>query len=294
MKLTILTTVTNPIERQDKWSEALANYYDFADEIVVVNGGNNSIFNDLPFIRGLPKFKEVMLPWPYEWNWVEYPRHLNEGLKHCTGDWIIRLDIDQLIHEDDFQAIREKLAKCPKECEAATFQKMSFTYNSKYYQKGSTTIAFKNLPGIVLGRDINTHTDLCFPIRETGKEYVYATDSVADKELIYQLPIGKQLLTFKTGIKYWNYDYFFKTEEFTKKEFWRASRAWNRYYKNWNFGSDEEKSFEIFLKMLKARYKDSPYTASALIIHPKHIQQAILDLKPEQFGATGWGLLNGR
>jgi len=53
-------------------------------------------------LGSVKKVKYIWEPWPYEWNWVELPKHLNIGLAECTGDWVLKLDIDQFIHEDDF------------------------------------------------------------------------------------------------------------------------------------------------------------------------------------------------
>ena len=41
MKITLLTTITNPEERQDKWKEALACYMQIADELIIENEDAN-------------------------------------------------------------------------------------------------------------------------------------------------------------------------------------------------------------------------------------------------------------
>jgi hypothetical protein len=286
MKISILTTIANPEERQDKWIEALTCYLNFADEVIVVNGGNPFTFRE---VSKLPNkevdnecdLKFVNLEWPQEWNWVELPRHLNAGRKECTGDWIIKTDIDQFFHEKDFKAVREKLAECPQECQVATFQKMSMTYGKKYYQKGGQPIAFRNNPEIAIGQNLDKETDLCFPIKQTGYHIIDT------KEVFYEMPQGKDLPTFKTGISYWNYDSSFKTADLVKKEFWRFSRAYYKYFKKWKFGNTEEKSFQLFKDMMKSRHERAPYTYS-LKDHPKYIRKAIEELKPEQFAYNGW------
>lgn len=278
MKLTILTTVTNPEERQDPWVEALKCYLGLADEVVVVNGGSNKHYDFPPFV------KCVDLAWPYEWNWVEYPRHLNFGKQHCTGDWILRLDIDQFIHEKDFDELRKRLEEAPDNVQAMTMQKMSFTYGGKYYQKGEAIICIRNLPTIAFGKETGKDTDLCFPIIQTGTEVVYDGDNI-----LYELPIGRPLEVGRTGVSYWNYDYYFKTLEFTTKEFFRMSRAYHRYYDTWKFGDSEKKAFIVFCNMLKARNQQSSYIAEVKD-HPKYIQDKIKNITPEQFGHSAWGL----
>jgi hypothetical protein len=277
MKLSILTTITNPIERQDRWQEAMRCYLDLADEVIIVNGGE-LITKELK--QNLhEKIKFVNLPWPDEWNWIELPRHLNAGLKQCTGDWVIKLDIDQFIHEKDFEKIRSAFRRCPADCDVVTFQKMSMTYGKRFYQKGGQPIAFRNKPGIKIGKNKNKLTDLCFAVKQTGVEVVEG----------YKMPVGEQLKEWKSGITYWNFDYFFKTKEFTRKEFVRFSRAYNRYFGKWTFGRTEAKAFRVFLNMMKGRYERCPYEYRVEDL-PKYIHKAVKDLKPEQFGYNGWGL----
>lgn len=278
MKLSILTMITDPDERQDKWREAIECYSDLVDEVVVVNGGAPI---SIGMLMKFPKIKMVDLYWPYEWNWVELPKHLNAGRAKCTGDWIIKLDIDQFFHENDLGLVRRALKTCPEECDVATFQKMSTTYGGKHFQKGGQPIAFRNKEDIRIGKDAKNKTDLCFAVR-VGK---YPPEIING----YTLPVGEELKSFKTGISYWNYDYFFKTKEFTKKEFWRFSRAYHRFYGDWAFGDTEEDSFNIFLGMQKGRHDRAPYNTK-LEEHPKYIRECVKKLKPEMFGLDGWKL----
>ena len=166
-----------------------------------------------------------------------------------------------------------------------TFQKMSMTYGGKYYEKGGQPIAFRNLPGIVIGKALDKETDLCFAIRQTGTETVWDWEGTMK---YYELPIGKSLKEERTGVNYWNYDYFFKTKEFTKKEFWRFSRAYYRYFQSWEFGNNEEDSFRIFLNMQKGRHDKALYTYK-LEDHSKYIRDAVKNLSEEQFGYSGFG-----
>lgn len=292
MKISILTTLTKPKERQDKFEEALACYKDIADEVVIVDGSNNSSYDGR--VDDLGKMKVVYLHWPEEWNWIELPRHLNEGLKQCSGDWIVKLDIDQFMKKEDFIKLREKLSQAEKTADCATVQKMSFIYGGKYYHKGESILAFRNKSGIVFGKDLKQQTDLCFPINQTGVEVIYQSDIVDGKEInrvaLYELPIGYALKVHRTDAEFWNYDYYFKTQEFTRKEFWRFSRAFHRYYGEWRFGESEEKSFQVFLDMQKGRYKKAPHTATDET-HPIYIRDAIKNLTPDCFGHSGWSIV---
>ena len=161
------------------------------------------------------------------------------------------------------------------------------TYGGKYFQKGGQPICFRNKPNIKIGKNKDKKTDLCFAIDYTGS--VKIVDLVCLKESYY-LPVGNQLKEFKSGIKYWNYDYFFKTQLFTKKEFWRFSRAWNRYCGDWQFGGSEATSFKIFMDGMKGKHDKAPYTYE-LEDHSKYIKEAVKNLTKDQFGHSAWGLL---
>lgn len=290
MKISILTTITDPDIRQDKWREALTCYCEFADEVVVVNGGAPL---SIGFLFKHPKIKVVHMEWPYEWHWAELPRHLNAGLKHCTGDWIIKLDIDQLIHERHFSELKDQLVKCPRDCYVASMQKMTFLYDNKLYQKGGQDICLRNTPSMVFGRNLEHETDLCTPIRQTGTELVWDTVTAGDFEHsvpMYEMPIGRSYKSYRTGVKFYNYDYFFKTQEVTRKEFWRFSRAYFRYYGAWNFGSTEELAFNTFLTMMKSRHDQAKYEVTVKD-HPCWMQEAVHTLNETHFGLNAWNLI---
>ena len=83
MKLSIFTSMTDPEERNDPWKEALRSYEDIADEVITV--GQN---------------------WPpgeFEWKYIG--EVFQEGHDICTGDWVMRMDIDYILHEKDMDYI---------------------------------------------------------------------------------------------------------------------------------------------------------------------------------------------
>jgi hypothetical protein len=159
-------------------------------------------------------------------------------------------------------------------------QKMSFTYGGKYYQKGAQPILVRKKDYIRFGENMDKRTDLCFPVNITGVKGL----KYVDNKILY---MGRSLKDFKTGITYFNYDYFFKDKETTKKYFWKSSQAYFKYFGQYPFGDTEEVSFQTFLTMMNGRHDRSPYIA-ALEDHPKYIREAVKELKPEQFGFNGW------
>ena len=102
MKISIFTSMTNPEERMDPWKESLSCYEDFSDELVIVGED-----------------------WDYEFNWVKIGNVFQDGFDKCSGDWVIRMDLDYFFHENDLNTLRKSLNKY-KGSPAITFSKHQF------------------------------------------------------------------------------------------------------------------------------------------------------------------------
>lgn len=280
IQISIFVTVGNvrqgPDEREDRWKEAVYSYMDLADEVVIVHGDRT------PFKVAWPsKVKEVQLDWPYEWNWEELPMHMNLGLETCTGDWVLRMDSDYVIHEKEIEDIKKTLNEGSK-CPIAWFQKYCYVCNNKYFEKGKIPLGInKGKVGnkYKFGYSTNVGTDMCYPVRVSG---------IRDNGV----PEGEYLPdeAWHTRCHVWNYDYTFKNIKTTQEEFWRFSKAYKRSYGKWKMGATKEYSLEVFLAYKKKELAECPYTAD-INWHPKYIKDAISELTPEQFGHSGFGKL---
>lgn len=255
--------LTNPEERGDPWIEALSSYFDFADQVVIVNGGKNFEFDQYERVKSLNKrdidFTIVNLPWPDDWGMEEFPKHLNAGLKECTGDWVLKLDIDQIIHEDDFENIRHflELSNDP----IAALHKVNF-YEGKRYSKGYMPMAInKKLMGnqIMFGADGPLDNDYSCPV-------------IVDHIHGDGVPVGT-----KPGnctiipVNFWNFDYTFKTEKQRKEQFFKASMARKKSWGKTEWGETPDEAYEIFSNMFRTRLLSAvPCPISDL---PKYIRE---------------------
>ena len=266
-------------QRQDPWAEALKCYLDVADEVIVVVGNSEPLL----YPESIPEgkvIKEIHYLWPYEWSWDELPKHLNAGLKECTGDWVIKCDIDFFFHEDDLGRIREHLENARK-FPIAGFMKYSFVTCGRAYCKGQYPMALNmKTYGDLLrfGIATNQQTDLCYPI----------LSSKIDEKA--GLPIGVYPFNqmHNTGISFYNYDYTFKTKEKTKEEFWRFAQAYKDFFGSYHWGDSKETAFGVFIEMMRGRLKNAPYDFSNIGKHPKYIRDKVSQIKPEQFGFDMW------
>ena len=83
ISLTIFTTMTNPDERNDPWEESINCYKEVADDVVVVGDD-----------------------WPHEFDWKVFNKIYQGGFDKCSSDWVMRMDLDYFIHENDIPKLR--------------------------------------------------------------------------------------------------------------------------------------------------------------------------------------------
>lgn len=283
MNVSALVCITDPVARQDPWFESISSVLPWADEVIVVCGKPET---DIPLIKGAwtdqSKFKLIDYPWATDWSWEELPKHLNRGLEEASGDWVIRFDIDYAFHENDSFTLRDALTK-GQDCKIANFQKMSAVLSTKFYSKGEIALGInKRFPEVCFGIDENKVTDLCVPIIKTGTH-----ESGIPKGHLVETGGLK-----RTGVRVYNYDYTFKTKEFTQREFYRFSMAYKRFYGSSKWGQDEEEALTKFMNSMEARLKNREPVEILVDEQPLVMRSIIKNIKPEQFGFNGWGHLD--
>ena len=247
MKVSIFTTMTNPQKRMDPYIEALKCYEDFADEVIIV--GKN---------------------WPEEFSFDYIGKTFQEGFDLCTGDWVIRMDIDTFFHQNDKDKLYKILLR-NKYSPGIAFPKFQIFTPDRFDIKAKMCIAFnkKNYSKIKL----NGGGDLC--------------DPTLDGNLLNQYNLPNERMPI------WNYDSVFKTKEIISADRARFARAWKSYFDNWGNrgGGSEDEAFKAWFMMIEDRYKK--HTLKLKIHnHPKYIIEKIKNLEEKQFGYDAFGLKN--
>lgn len=165
MKISIITTATNPEQRMDPFAEAMACYHDLADEVIVTGQD-----------------------WPEEFEWDHIGKTFQEGYEQATGDWVIRMDLDYLFHHRDLMRIRKALENHANE-PAMSFWKYQFLLVDRYQIKARPVIAMnKGMFDIKL----NGGGDLCQP---TLNGELLHPDKVTETKV----PIYNYDFSFKTA-----------------------------------------------------------------------------------------------
>ncbi|MDC3392684.1 hypothetical protein OAY17_03690 [Acidimicrobiia bacterium] len=243
--ISIFTTMTNPNERNDPWEESLECYNDFADEVVIVG-------------------KE----WPQDFSWDYIGKTFQKGFDKSKGDWVVWMDLDNMIHQDDFQYITKLLYKNMDQPAVAFPMHQIFTPD-RYCMKTIKCLALnkKKFPLIKL----NGGGDLCLPT--INNKLINVKDITISKKPI------------------WNYDTVFRTREIIEADRLRFAKAWFTYFGDWGDrgGPSEQEAFDAWYKMVSDRYKKH-YFRLKIDDHPRYIKDKIANLTPEQFGYDGFGL----
>jgi hypothetical protein len=267
MKISIFTTITNPSERGDNYTDALNCYLDFADEVIIVNGGQEVI------ITARPNDTIVFSEWPKEFDWPLIGEQFQKGYEAATGDWVIHMDLDMLFHEKDFSGIRKKLEDHPA-LPAMSFYKWQFIQPDRYNLKSWITLAVNKR---VHGKHIRFDSggDLCQPSYDGKFLDPHNVPSV-------EIPI-------------YNYEKITKNVNQMTEDCGRMDRAYHEHFGKYQLSTDgsgsDESSFDGYIQLLKGRYAKESRQLT-IDEHPKYVQETIMNLKPSQFGFDGFGLFD--
>lgn len=269
MKLSIFTTVTNPILRGDNLYPSLECYEELADEVVIVNGKLNA---PLYGKNAKSTTKNITSVWPKEFDWPFIGQQFQRGYEACTGDVVIHADLDFIFHEKDFESIKQAAQEMLDSGEPArSFYKYQFIQPDRYNLK-SRLVIMVNKRDYDKRIKFNSGGDLCQPSLD-GKELL--PDNVKE-----------------SGIAFYNYEKICKTKNQIMDDVGRMDRAWERYFGSYIYGEDGSNlsSYKGWLSMVLGRY-DKPHKQIDLQDHPKYIIETIKNLRPTQWGYSAFDSL---
>lgn len=297
-KIGVFGIMNNPDYRQEPWRESISSRLRMFDVVCLVCGHEPDIEmlrEAFPVEWASGKLKAKFKPWPFpEWSYEELPKHLNEALRMANEencDWLIKLDIDTLFHEQDYDKLRKEVSRAHRKSKlVVSFKKLQFFLPSKYWQKGRLPIAIKTGHSIVYGFDKEKYTDLCQPIVWNTQEYV----TFNGKQ--YDIPSGVSVperAILNSGIFVYNYDFSFRTKERTIELLYQIEMAHTRFWGKGYTGLGIEKitrenAFNDFIMLSRNRYKQMNKHLK-ISSHPIYIQNSLLRLSDEHFGKNMWG-----
>lgn len=270
IKLSIFTTSTRPTKRGDMIKQALSCFEELADEVINVSGdwsaytsNNNASF----------KTRIVKLAWPQEFDWLQISKAYQAGYEACTGDWALFADLDFIFHQDDFSRIRQVMEDNVHH-PALSFWKYQFVLPDRYNVKSRRVIAInKAMCGDRV--KMNGGGDLC-QVTFDGKHLT--PDDVPEAR-----------------VPFYNYEKLIKTKEQIMDDVGRMERAYKRHFGHTQYRSDgtNEGAYKKWYEAQRGKFT-RPQKHIGIDSHPMFVQDTIKNLKPEQFGYNGFGLVEER
>ena len=111
-KISGYTHLLNPEEQGFPYLECVQSMLGFCDEVVVVDGGSTD--GSLDKLRALGD--DRLKIYDHQWDWSEPGMDGMQkayGRAMCTGDFLWQQDADEVVHEDDYQKIRDLVKRFP-------------------------------------------------------------------------------------------------------------------------------------------------------------------------------------
>lgn len=242
--ISIFTTITDPIRRQDPVHEALACYNEVADEVVLVDGGNGDFLSDV---------KVVDSDWPYDFSFELIGQQFQKGYEACKGDWAIKMDLDTFIHEDDIEKLKQILDYA-KDDPAICFVKMNWVKDNLFLPKSRVIFAINK-------KKCGDH--ITWDASDTKSKPAYDGQEFRENKLLNAIPI-------------YNYHFAFKCKEQIVEDRYRFAKAWERMTgsKAWR-PQTPQSAYEHFITETKERYKK--YKNDLVQVdHPKYVDMEAL------------------
>lgn len=260
MKLSLFTTLTEPYRRGDNAGDALICYKELADEVVVINGGFNSLRAE--------GVKEIKYLWKHDFDWAFIGQQFQRGYEACTGDWVLHSDIDFIFHENDFEAIRQACRDNPN-APAISMWKYQFILPDRYNIKSRLPLLVNRAK---FGDRIKFDGggDLCQPTLD-GKVIN-----------VSEIPEAR--------VPFYNYEHLIKNKRQTTIDVTRMDNAYHTHFDTWLYSDNGKNAYDGWLRMQHGRF-NKPSKHIPLSDHPKYVQRTIKNLKPEHFGYNGFGEL---
>ena len=288
IKLSAHCNVTNCVSSGYPCIESIKSFANLCDEVIVVDGGSTD--GSLKKLSKIDKVKVIQgEEWPRDFDWTILGRNLKIGYENCSGDWAFHFDADYIFHEDDVKEFRKQLEKCNQP--AVEVAKINFISVNNCLPKGYySLVANKGYKVITYGIPVNFKGEksatFLQPIAKSGYD--------KDSNLPSGTPVNRKSMRIdRINLPIYCYDFIFMTKEQVTEQRVRFDNAVNRYRKR-DEKVGQKKAFISFIGRMREREKNSMEIGQRNIKiekHSKFIRERVRNIKPEQFGHAGWGLL---
>jgi hypothetical protein len=118
IKLSGYTTIKNVISSDYPWRQSIESMLGFCDEVVVLDGGSDDGSYEEILNWQKEESKLIVKQIKRDWNDPKFALFdgANKALSRtlCTGEWCWQQDVDEIVHEEDYQKIKPLIRQMPK------------------------------------------------------------------------------------------------------------------------------------------------------------------------------------
>jgi len=129
-KISGYTQTRNCIEQRYPWIESINSLLGFCDEVIVVDGGSTD--GTWEKLQELAESEPRLKPFQHARDWDDKRFALYDGQQkaiareRCTGDFCWQVDIDEVVHEEDYSKIRNLVKSFPREVDIIALPLVEF------------------------------------------------------------------------------------------------------------------------------------------------------------------------
>ena len=297
MKISGFCLTTNSITFQYPFIESIKSWLPTVDELIVVDGGSTDGTIEAIEKIGSRKIRIINdeeSKWEEDWKYSRMGKNFNRGYSECSGDIIIKFDVDYILHEDAWKSSDPKI-NFRAECERAfknnaliiSFSRLNFIQPHGYFWKKQKSLAI-NREGL---RKRNVRAIYGFdPV-----EWKFGYEPITDWKIVNDVPEGTLLRQtgnthYAPHVKVFNYGFMFCDKEAFKWIRYRHVLAERRQLGR-ALDISEDLPYNEHIKGCRHYMNSRVLYDITLKGHPAIIQDKIRNLKPNQMGYDLFGEL---
>jgi len=307
LKISAFCLTTNATKFGYAFIESIKSFLPVVDELVVIDGGSTDKTIEMIEAIGDKKIRIVSdedTKWEEDWSYSRMGKNFNRGYHECTGDIVIKFDIDYVLHEDAYLStdpkynLRINFEKAIADnALTISFCRFNFVQPDRYFFKAYKTLAI--IKDNCRKRNISIDYGLDMGRWAWGYEPIITENEENDLKL--GILINVKGNNFATDIKVFNYGFMFSNEkqirDIRRKHLMAECKQKNLKYKHIDSNCDytveqlKETPNKAFDEYINASIGYSRKNSINIKIeeHPQLMWDLIEDLKSEQSGYNLFG-----
>lgn len=308
MKISAFCLTTNATKFGYPFIESIRSWLPVVDELIVVDGGSTD--GTVEMIKAINSSKirivsDEKTKWEEDWFYSRMGKNFDRGFHECTGDVILKFDIDYVLHEDAYESQEDKY-NFKKNIEKAinnnalilSFCRYNFTLVDRYFYKKHKTL------GTIICNTKKRHIPIDYGLDYKRWAWGYAPiiKERVENDLKFGTLINVPGNAFTTDLKVFNYGFCFSTEEQIREIRHRHMMAECRqqtlpykYIKTKStylpdqLAKKPDQGLKDFMNGSLSYLRAKGQVPIPLEAHPRIMREKIMSLTPEQSGYNLFG-----